>query len=489
MAIKANFSPSDSLLSVSGDHFDSAIKISRDAAGKILVNGGAVSVDGGQPTVANTTEIDVSGQSGDDTITLDEPNGALPAAQLFGGAGNDILTGGSGADRLSGDAGDDILFGKGGDDVLSGGAGDDVLTGGTGNDQLFGDAGNDRIIWNPGDGSDLIEGGAGNDTAEVNGGNVAETFSITANGGRVRFDRVSPAPFSLDIGSTENLVLNANGGDDVITAGNGLAGLIQLTLDGGAGNDRITGGDGDDVLIGGAGDDQVFGGAGNDRLIWNPGDGTDLFEGGDGTDTAEINGGNGGEQFTINPNGERVRFDRVSPAPFSLDIGTTENLVLNANGGADSITVNDLTGTGVKQVAIDLGGGDPDGNGDGTADTVNIFTTNRDAITVANHKGVVTVSGLPEAVKISNFEANLDHLVINDQTVTVTDGQTITVPALNSQSTGGNSMPTDGSHVGSLALLGQSMASSFVTPGDSHGQTPVADPQSNQQPMLAQPHH
>jgi len=28
----------------------------------------------------------------------------------------------------------------------------------------------------------------------------------------------------------------------VITAGNGLAGLIQLTLDGGAGNDTITGG-------------------------------------------------------------------------------------------------------------------------------------------------------------------------------------------------------------------------------------------------------
>src|SRR5258708_30948669 len=54
-----------------------------------------------------------------------------------------------------------------------------------------------------------------------NGGNGAETFTITANGTRVRFDRISPAPFSLDIGTTENLVLHANGGDDVITAGNG----------------------------------------------------------------------------------------------------------------------------------------------------------------------------------------------------------------------------------------------------------------------------
>jgi len=34
-------------------------------------------------------------------------------------------------------------------------------------------------------------------------------------------------------------VINANGGDDVITAGNGLS-AIKLTIDGGAGNDTIT---------------------------------------------------------------------------------------------------------------------------------------------------------------------------------------------------------------------------------------------------------
>ena len=115
--------------------------------------------------------------------------------------------------------------------------GNDTLTGGAGNDQVFGEAGDDSMIWNPGDGSDLFEGGEGNDTAEVNGGNGAETFSIVANGTRVRFDRISPAPFFLDIGTTENLVINAGGGDDTITAGNGLASLIQLTIDGGAGND------------------------------------------------------------------------------------------------------------------------------------------------------------------------------------------------------------------------------------------------------------
>jgi Ca2+-binding RTX toxin-like protein len=71
-----------------------------------------------------------------------------------------------------------------------------------------------------GGGSDLNEGGAGNDTVVANGGNGAETFTVTANGSRVRFDRVTPAPFSLDIGTTENLVVDGNGGDDTITAGN-----------------------------------------------------------------------------------------------------------------------------------------------------------------------------------------------------------------------------------------------------------------------------
>src|SRR6266568_4382974 len=219
MAIKASFFPTAGLLSVFGDNLDDTIVMSRDAAGQILVNGGNIPITGGTPTVASTALIQVFGQGGNDAITLDESNGALPAAQLFGGAGNDVLTGGSGADLLFGGAGNDTLLGKGGADQLFGGAGNDVLTGGDGDDQVFGEGGNDRMIWNPGDDSDLFVGGDGTDTAEVNGGNASETFTITANGTRVRFDRLEPAPFFLDIGTTENLVLNANGGDDTITAG------------------------------------------------------------------------------------------------------------------------------------------------------------------------------------------------------------------------------------------------------------------------------
>jgi Ca2+-binding RTX toxin-like protein len=243
-AVTASFSPSAGIVTVMGDSQDNSITVSRDAAGKILVNGGAVAVTGGTPTMANVSLIQVLGQAGNDTITMNEANGTLPRANLFGGAGNDVLTGGSGGDQMFGQAGNDTLLGKGGADFLFGGDGNDALTGGAGDDQAYGEAGNDRMVWNPGDSVDLNEGGAGTDVVEVNGGNGAETFTVTANGTRVRFDRLDPAPFSIDVGTSESLVVNANGGDDSFTAGNGLATLIKITVDGGAGNDTITGGDG-----------------------------------------------------------------------------------------------------------------------------------------------------------------------------------------------------------------------------------------------------
>ena len=349
------------VLSVSADNANNNLTFSRDAAGRILVNNGAIATQG-NPTVANTNLIQAFGQGGNDTIALDETNGALPAANLFGGDGNDILTGGSGNDMLFGQAGNDVLLGKGGNDFLFGGDGDDTLTGGVGDDQMFGQAGNDRMIWNPGEGTDLMEGGDGNDTAEVNGGNGAEQFTLTANGTRVRFDRVNPAPFSLDIGTTENFVLNMNGGDDTFTAGNGLASLISVTVDGGTGNDTITGGDGadrllggdgNDVITGGRGNDNLFGGAGDDTFVWNPGDGSDTIEGQDGTDTLVFNGANINEKIDISANGTRARFTR-DVANITMDINSVEHVNFTALGGADTITVGDLSKTGITQVNLDL---------------------------------------------------------------------------------------------------------------------------------------
>src|SRR5262245_48866657 len=137
-AVTATFLPGAGLLMVLGDNLNNTIDISRNAAGGILVNGGAVTVRGGTPTVANVANIQVFGLGGNDSITLNEALGALPRANIFGGAGNDTLTGGSGNDFLFGQEGNDTLLGKGGFDKLFGGAGNDVLTGGDGDDQVFG---------------------------------------------------------------------------------------------------------------------------------------------------------------------------------------------------------------------------------------------------------------------------------------------------------------------------------------------------------------
>lgn len=407
------------VLTIVGDNLNNTIDVSRDATGKLLVNGGAVSIRGAGSTVANTRLIHVMGLGGNDSISLNEANGALPKANLFGGNGNDTLTGGSAGDRLLGQAGNDTLLGKGGVDILFGGAGNDALTGGAGDDQALGQAGNDRLIWNPGEGSDLNEGGAGSDIVEVIGGIGAETFTIAASGTRVRFDRTTPAPFFLDIGTSENLVLSAVGGDDVISAGNGLAGLIQLTLDGGAGNDTINGGDGNDRLVGGDGNDFIDGnggsdtafmGAGDDTFQWDPGDGSDIVEGQEGSDRMIFNGANGGESVDISASGERVRFFR-NPGNITMDLNDVERVDFNALGGQDTTTVNDLTGTDLTEVNINLQASA--GGGDLLADAVIVNGTNGpDNINVVGQGTSVSVVGLAARVNITNSDGTLDLLTV-----------------------------------------------------------------------------
>src|SRR5262245_19542505 len=252
----------------------------------------------------------------------------------------------------------------GGFDFLFGGGGDDTLTGGDADDQVFGEAGDDLMIWNPGDDTDLHEGGTGNDTSQVNGGGGAEVFTVTANGTRVRFDRVTPAPFSIDIGTSENLVLNMNGGDDSFSATGNLAALIQITVDGGAGDDTILGSNGADQLLGGDGNDFIDGqqgndvarlGAGDDVFQWDPGDGSDIVEGQDGIDTMLFNGSAGDEIFEASANGGRVRFTR-NLGNIVMDLNDVESIDLNTLGGTDTTTINNLSGTDLVEVNVNLAG-------------------------------------------------------------------------------------------------------------------------------------
>jgi len=69
---------------------------------------------------------------------------------------------------------------------------------------------------------------------------------------------------------------------------------------------------------------------------------------------------------------------------------------------------------------------------------------------------------------------------------------TVQTPTYSGSSSGGTLTVTDGTHTANIALLGNYLASTFVTSADGHGGTAIVDPvlaSSNQQPMLTQPHH
>ncbi len=199
-------------------------------------------------------------------------------------------------------------------------------------------------------------------------------ISVAPNGSAVA--TTAPGTSTVNTTAVENLNVDGLRGDDSITGSNGLAGLTTLTIDGGRGNDTLVGGDGADVLLGGRGNDQVNGGRGNDvaflgsgrdTFTWNPGDGSDTVEGQRGRDAMQFNGANVNEQMSVSANGRRVRFSR-DVANITMDMEGIEDLNVRALGGADTLAVNDLTGTDLKSVNADLS--QSAGGGDGAADTV-----------------------------------------------------------------------------------------------------------------------
>jgi Ca2+-binding RTX toxin-like protein len=406
------------------------------AAGQFTVSGlaASVQVDGFEP--ANDT-VRVQGLGGADVLDASALTAGGPKLVLDGGTQNDTLLGSANGETLIGGDDEDTLVGEGGADFLYGGAGHDTLVGGTGDDQVFGEGGNDRLIWNPGDETDLNEGGNDVDTVEVNGGNGAEEFTATANGTRVRLDRLNPAPFSLDIATCEKLIVNANGGNDRFSATGNLAALIAITADGGAGDDTILGSNGADTLLGGDDNDFVDGnqgfdavslGSGNDTFQWDPGDGNDSVEGDLGNDVIVFNGSNIAEAFALSSNGSRVSFTR-NVAAIALDANGMEQFDLRMLGGADTLTVNDLTGTGLTLVNLDLAATFSGTTGDGLADVITVNgTVAPDVINVVANAGVVELTGLAAQMRIRNSEPANDNLSINglggDDTFNIGNGVT-----------------------------------------------------------------
>lgn len=465
LSVTALFVAEAGQLKVTGDDQDNIITISVGAGGTILVNDGAVPIQGATPTVGNTNHLHIVGAGGNDNISLNEANGALPGAALFGGAGNDTLIGGSGVDFVDGDAGSDTVFMGASDDTFQ---------------------------WNPGNGSDVVDGQGGRDTMVFNGADIAEKIDISANGNRVRFtrdvgtvsmdldglevidfnafggadtitvnDQTATDIFDINLnlsssggtgdgeadaviingtdgedfgqiaafnggtligafmslfpfvnitgaeGSNDRLTLNAGGGDDTIDATALPANLIGLILNAGDGKDTMLGSAGNDVVNGGSGDDTAFLDFGDDSFQWNSGDGSDIVEGQGGTDTLNFNGSNDAENIGISANGSRVRVTR-DLGSIVMDIDGVEQAAFAALGGADNVTVNNLAGTALAFIKVKL-------NADGQPDSVTVNGSDgADKIGVeGDFSNGVTVTGLAAQVEVVGAIGVSDGVTVN----------------------------------------------------------------------------
>jgi Ca2+-binding RTX toxin-like protein len=184
------------------------------------------------------------------------------------------------------------------------------------------------------------------------------------------------------------------------------------TINAGDGNDTIDSGGGNDTVTGGRGNDAASLGAGDDKYIWNPGDGSDTVDGGAGNDTLDFFGANVNEVITLTASGSHALFHR-DVANITMDLTNVENVVFHAFGGADNITVGDLTGTGVTSVIVQLDAVVGTGTGDSQADTVSVNgTAQADTITVNGSGGTILVTGLTASVAITAVES-IDTLLIN----------------------------------------------------------------------------
>jgi RTX calcium-binding nonapeptide repeat (4 copies) len=256
------------------------------------------------------------------------------------------------------------------------------------------------------------------DTLVVSGSSAGESLSLRLAAGDAntlevehRFDRTSFGSIEVSLGSGSDRFR--------VDQANGAFADERLTVDGGSGDDTLDGGDGVEVFHGGSGRDTVDGNRGNDTGIlgsgqdsfrWDPGDGSDVVEGESGSDTLDFNGADGNENMRLSPNGGRSLFLRDA-GNIRMDMDGVERLDLTALGGTDTVTVDDMSGTDIRQALVDLSAAT--GGGDGVADTVTVTGTARaDRIDVGADGRVVQVAGLRAAVSIPGGEA-LDRLQIN----------------------------------------------------------------------------
>jgi RTX calcium-binding nonapeptide repeat (4 copies) len=263
---------------------------------------------------------------------------------------------------------------------------------------------NDTLIVTAGSGGQdvVLRPAAGDpDTLEVD---VDDNGSADASFDRGTFSKIE---VSLGSGGDAYREDGANGPVDEPTTVDGASG--NDTLDGGAGVELLLGASGNDFVDGNQGNDTGVLGSGNDVFRWDPGDGSDVVEGASGTDTLDFNGAAAAENMSLSANGRRSIFFR-DVGNITMDMDDVERLDLTALGGADQVTVNDMSGTDFRRADVDLS---LNGAGDGLADLVTVNGTERaDRVDVEADGARVEVEGLRTTTRITGSET-IDRLQVN----------------------------------------------------------------------------
>ena len=268
------------------------------------------------------------------------------------------------------------------------------------------------------------------DTLRVTGSPFADQIALRLSATdstqlQIDVDADGSADATFDVDSFAAIFVDAGRGNDVVrldTTNGAFTTGKPTTVAGGRGDDVLLGGNGSETFFGGDGSDLVDGnggadtaflGAGNDTFVWDPGDGSDTVEGGPGFDTHVFNGSGGNEVFAAKADGHRVRFTR-NLGGIVMDLDDIEALDVNALDGADSITVDDLAGTGLTDVSVDLANSPGSDFSDGVADAVQVEgTAGIDTFAAAANGGAVDVAGPAASVRIAHTDPALDRLTID----------------------------------------------------------------------------
>ena len=115
-----------------------------------------------------------------------------------------------------------------------------------------------------------------------------------------------------------------------------------------------------------------------------------------------FNGSNIGENIDVAANGSRVRLTR-NVASVVMDFDDIESTNIRTLGGADQVTVDDLTGTDLKAANVDLASFD--GAGDGASDTVTVNGSDKaEHVRVTRAGSQVLTTGLAAQTTITGSE-------------------------------------------------------------------------------------